>query len=49
MSNLWKSDEELFDLARKELFSAVVGDVLDKMGLYHQFLPPQVSPIEKKL
>ena len=49
MSSLWKSDEELFDLARKELFTAVVGDVLDKMGLYHQFLPPQIGPIQKEM
>jgi regulator of RNase E activity RraA len=49
MSELWKSDEELFDLAKKELFTAVVGDILDKMGLYHQFLPPQIRPIEKEM
>ena len=49
MSKFWKSDEELFDLAKKELFTAVVGDVLDKMGLYHQFLPPEIRPIEKEM
>jgi len=48
MPTIWKSDEELFDLAKKELFTAVVGDILDKMGLYHQFLPPQIRPIEKE-
>ncbi len=26
---LWKSDQELFDLAKRELFTAVVGDVMD--------------------
>jgi regulator of RNase E activity RraA len=49
MSKLWKSDDELFDLARKELFTAVVGDILDKMGLYHQFLPPEIRPTEKEM
>lgn len=49
MQKLWKSDDELFDLARKELFTAVVGDILDKMGLYHQFLPPRIRPIEKEM
>ena len=49
MSSLWKSDAELFALARKELFTAVVGDILDKMGLYHQFLPPEIRPIEKEM
>ncbi|WP_119070838.1 RraA family protein [Aggregatilinea lenta] len=43
--NLWTSDEELFDLARRELFTAVVGDVMDKMGLLHQFLPPHLKPL----
>ena len=42
---LWQSDEELFALARQELFPAVVGDVMDKQGLLHQFLPPQVKPL----
>jgi regulator of RNase E activity RraA len=41
----WKSAEELFDLIRRELFTAVVGDVMDKMGLRRQFLPPQIRPL----
>src|SRR5258708_2376976 len=41
----WQSDDELFRLARQELFSAVVGDVMDKLGLMHQFLPPQIKPL----
>ena len=49
MSVEWKSDEELFDLARRELFTAVVGDAMDKMGLLHQFLPPQVRPLEPSM
>src|SRR3954466_1868663 len=46
MSALWQDDTELFALARTELFVAVVGDVLDKMGLKHQFLDPQLKPID---
>jgi regulator of RNase E activity RraA len=42
---LWTSDEDLFTLARRELFTAVVGDVMDKMELYHQFLPPEIQPL----
>ena len=42
----WTKDKELFALARQELFTALVGDVLDKMGLLHQFLPPQIKPLE---
>ena len=42
---LWTSDEELFALAKRELFTAVVGDCLDHMGLRRQFLPPRFSPL----
>ena len=41
----WDDDAQLFELARKELFTAVVGDVMDGLGLRRQFLPPQVQPI----
>ncbi|MDP6126272.1 MAG: RraA family protein [Candidatus Latescibacteria bacterium] len=46
MTELWNSDIELFELARKELFTAVLGDVMDTMGLKQQFLPPAVQPLE---
>jgi len=39
------SDEELILLVRDELFTAVIGDIMDKMGLLNQFLPPQVRPL----
>jgi regulator of RNase E activity RraA len=42
---LWQSDQELFKLAREELFSAVVGDIMDTIGLQKQFLPPQIRPL----
>jgi regulator of RNase E activity RraA len=42
---MWKNDDELFAIAKKELFTALVGDVLDKLGYYHQFLSPQCKPI----
>jgi regulator of RNase E activity RraA len=42
---LWQSDEELFSTVRQELFTCVVGDVMDKMGLQHQFLPPQIRAL----
>jgi regulator of RNase E activity RraA len=49
MTTDWKSDGEIFNLAKKELFSAVVGDILDKMGFYHQFLPAEIRPIQKEM
>jgi regulator of RNase E activity RraA len=42
----WQTDEELFTTIRRELFTCVVGDVMDKMGLQHQFLPPQIRPLQ---
>lgn len=41
----WKDDAELFALARRELFTALVGDAMDKMGLVNQFLPPYLKPL----
>jgi len=41
----WHSDNDLFALLKRELFTAVVGDILDKMGLRHQFLPPNIQPL----
>jgi regulator of RNase E activity RraA len=46
---LWKSDIELFANIRRELFTCVVGDVMDKMGLQHQFLPPQIQPLRQDM
>ncbi len=41
----WNGDEELFSLCRRDLFPALVGDVMDAMGYTRQFLPPQVRPL----
>ena len=49
MTRLWKSDEELFNLAKRDLFTAVVGDVMDQMGLQKQFLPPQIKPLNDEM
>ncbi|MEZ4993667.1 MAG: RraA family protein [Saprospiraceae bacterium] len=46
MDIFWKNDDELFAAARKELFTAVVGDAMDKMELFHQFLSPQIQPLK---
>ncbi len=39
------NDSELMPMLRERVFSALLGDVLDKMGLLHQFLPPAVRPL----
>lgn len=41
----WASDHSLFDTIRKELFTAVIGDIMDKLGYFHQFLPPEIRPL----
>ena len=41
-----KSPEEpLFQRIRSELFSAVLGDVMDEIGLTRQFLPPAIRAL----
>jgi regulator of RNase E activity RraA len=45
----WITDDDLFALARRELFTAVVGDVMDKLGLFHQFLPPGIQPLREDM
>jgi regulator of RNase E activity RraA len=45
----WKNDQELFSIIRKELYTAVIGDIMDKMGFLCQFLPPQIQPLEGKM
>jgi regulator of RNase E activity RraA len=43
------SDQEIFSSARRELFSAVIGDVMDKLGLQQQFLPPTIVPLDRSM
>jgi len=41
-------DATLFATIRAELFTAVVGDVLDVMGAQRQFLPPAIKPLDPR-
>ena len=45
MNTHWESDEELFALSRCELYTAVVGDIMDILGHKRQFLPPSIQPL----
>ena len=45
----WKNDEELFHLIKTQLFTAVIGDVMDKMGFLNQFLSPEIKPLSPKM
>lgn len=41
----WETEREIFEFMRNYLNSAILGDILDELGRYHQFLPPQIRPI----
>lgn len=43
---LWENEADLFQLYRTELYTPVVGDILDEYGYYHQFLPQPIQPIQ---
>ena len=42
---LWNSDYEMFKLMKEKLYTPVVGDILDRMGYAHQFLPAEIRPL----
>lgn len=42
----WSDDSELFSIAKEKLYSAVIGDIMDQIGLHDQFLPPKIRPVQ---
>lgn len=46
---MWKTDTEMFDLMKEKLYTPVVGDILDTMGYYHQFLPQDIRPLSDNM
>ena len=46
---MWNNDDELFALMRQRLFPAVVGDILDTMGLLKQFLSPGIRALRSDM
>ncbi|MDP9174262.1 MAG: RraA family protein [Planctomycetota bacterium] len=45
----WNSDTELFELMKSVLYTPVVGDILDTLGRYHQFLPQPIQPLREEM
>jgi len=45
----WKSDADLFELIKNNLYTPVAGDILDALGRYHQFLPQPVQPMREAM
>lgn len=46
---LWKNEDEMFALMKEKLYTPVVGDILDGMGLVHQFLPQNIRPLREDM
>ena len=49
MSIEWNSDADLFALCARELYTPVVGDILDDLGFTHQFLPQPIQPARDEM
>jgi len=49
MTGKWSNDRELFSIIKDYLFTAVVGDIMDKMGYLNQFLSPQIKPLRSDM
>lgn len=45
----WNNEAEMFELMKTRLYTPVVGDILDGMGYYHQFLPQHIRPIKESM
>lgn len=45
----WTSDPELFSLCTRELYTPVVGDILDELGFTRQFLPQPIQPLREDM
>lgn len=45
----WKTDKELVALIEKELFTAVIGDILDGQGYRNQFLPLEIQGLRQDM
>jgi len=45
----WKTDEELMALIEKELFTAVIGDILDGHGYRNQLLPLEIQGLRQDM
>lgn len=44
-----EADAALLATVRERLFTAVVGDVMDTLGLHDQFLPPEIRPLRQDM
>ena len=45
----WTNETELFALMQRELYTPVVGDILDELDRRHQFLPQAIQPLRETM
>ena len=45
----WNDETELRELIHRELYTPVVGDILDSLGYFHQFLPQPIRPMRETM
>jgi regulator of RNase E activity RraA len=43
------ADEARYRLVRDTLYTPVIGDILDTLGFYHQFLPQPIQPMTESM
>ncbi|WP_066015093.1 RraA family protein [Endozoicomonas atrinae] len=48
MHAYWQDDDQLFQMARTKLFTALVGDIMDDLGYTTHFLPPEIKVQNEK-
>ncbi len=44
----WNCDSELYKLVVNELYTAVIGDICDELGMHNQFLNPSIQSLTAK-
>lgn len=47
--SVWKNEDEMFEMMKEKLYTPVVGDILDELGCYHQFLPQEIRPLKEDM
>ena len=45
MSLMNRNYDDLFPRLKASLYSPVIGDILDTLGFWHQFLPQPIQPL----
>lgn len=44
----YKDDDEMIRIVKEKLYTAVLGDIMDDLGYYHQVLSPNIKPMLKE-